>query len=281
MATDARRFLVIVAVLAALLAVPSNASAATCNYTGASGGSWHTASNWSCNAVPGSGDAVSIVSSNVSVAAGATAGSLSLTGTFGGVITFSNDVTLAVSGAMAAELGILKGAGVVTVGGTFTKTTSGQLAVTNEGAGPSADLTLNGPASISGGSMCIADSSDADPDLPTLTINNSFSFADGAVAAPFPCTAGPRIHINAPNCHLLKTATATMSFGEGIDNDGTLTVQAGMLTLAGGTAGTTSDGAFIASAGATLRFDSANNISASGRVGGAGTIDNRSQSLVL
>jgi hypothetical protein len=46
--------------LAGAVALSGQASAANCSYTGASGGSWHTASNWSCNEVPDSGDSVDI-----------------------------------------------------------------------------------------------------------------------------------------------------------------------------------------------------------------------------
>ena len=36
------------------------AAAAACNYTGPAGGSWTTAANWSCAAVPGAADDVTI-----------------------------------------------------------------------------------------------------------------------------------------------------------------------------------------------------------------------------
>lgn len=256
-----------VGALLALLA-PATASAATCDFQGP-GTDWHGA-NWSCPGVPGSADDVTIGAGDfVTVAAAAAAGSLSLTG--GGSIRFSNDVTLAVSGAMSAAQGTLAGAGTVTVAGTFTKTTSSLFTVTNDGAGPSADLTLNGPGSISGGAMCIADSGDAHPDLPMLTINGTFTVADGAAADPFPCTAGPRIRVT-PIGSLVKTASGVMSFGLGVDNDGLLTVQAGTLSLAGGTSGVTSDGDFVAAAGATLGLNNAISVGASGRVGGAGTV---------
>ncbi len=39
---------------------PAPAAAAACNYTGPAGGAWTTAANWSCAAVPGAADDVTI-----------------------------------------------------------------------------------------------------------------------------------------------------------------------------------------------------------------------------
>src|SRR5687767_15104334 len=170
------------AALAALaLLAPSTASAATCNYTGGAGGSWHIAGNWDCGEIPDSGDSVNIGSGDdVSVAAAATAGPLSLTG--GGFITFSGDVTLG-AGSMTVGTGdgngFVRGPGQLTVAGAFSKTGTGQFVVMNLDAGPSADLILNGAATLSGGSMCIADTGDAHPDLPNLHINSTFTISTG------------------------------------------------------------------------------------------------------
>ena len=144
--------LFLVAAILVWLALPAGASAASCSYTGANGGSWHTASNWSCNEVPDSGDSATIAANTVSVPTPATAGSLTLNGAFAGTIMFSNDTTLTVSGAMTADNGKVEGAGALTVNGTFTKSGTGSFAVGNSpGAGASADLVLNGAGTISGG----------------------------------------------------------------------------------------------------------------------------------
>ena len=68
-----------------------------------------------------------------------------------------------------------------------------------------------------------------------------------------------------------------MTSNTAIDNDGTLTVQKGTLLLKGGTAnalGATSDGDYLADAGAVLEFQGGSPpvIGATGRLGGAGTI---------
>src|SRR4051794_7616765 len=48
--------------LAAALALPgaAHATPADCQYTGASGASWHVGTNWSCNHVPDSDDDVTL-----------------------------------------------------------------------------------------------------------------------------------------------------------------------------------------------------------------------------
>ena len=75
--------------------------------------------------------------------------------------------------------------------GAFSKSGTGQFSVTNNGIfGPSPDLILNGAATLSGGSMCVADNGDGNPDLPNLYINSTFTIAAGAPTSPFPCTPG-------------------------------------------------------------------------------------------
>ena len=269
--------------LALALLAPSAASAASCSYTGGSGGSWHTAANWSCNEVPDSGDSVDVgTGDNVSVAAAATAGSLALSGS--GRIVFAGEVTLAVSGAMTAShsgvTGTIAGGGALTVGGTFTKSGDGHLSVTNDGTlGLSPNVTLNGAATLEGGTMCVADNGDGNADLPNLFINSTFTIAEGAPTSPFPCTPGPRIHVGSTG-HLIKTSSGTTNTLHGIENDGTITAQNGTLIFgssssvdapAGG-ATVTNDGDYVASSGAAMSFGDQHSVSGNGRVGGAGTI---------
>ncbi len=267
------------ALAALFLCLPSAASAATCDFTGT--GSWHNAANWSCAEVPDSGDSVNVgAGDDVSVAAAASAGALSVTG--GGFITFSGEVTLAASSMATGAAdgnGTIRGAGQLTVAGAFSKTGAGQFSVTNNGiVGLSPDLVLNGAATLSGGSMCVADNGDGDPDLPNLYINSTFTIATGASTDPFPCTPGPRIHVN-PTGHLIKSVGGTTNINHGIENDGTVTAQNGTLGLNGpsavdapnGNATVTNDGDYIASSGATISFANTHSVSSQGRVGGAGT----------
>jgi hypothetical protein len=271
----------ILLVLGAGLAVPGEASAATCSYTGAAGGSWHTASNWSCNEIPDSGDTVNLdAGDEVAVSAAATAGPVSMTSS--GTITFANDVTLA-AGSLTANTDAtasLRGAGQMTVSGAFSKTGAGQLSITNNGTfGPSPEVILNGAATLSAGSMCVADNGDGNPDLPNLYINSTFTIPPGASANPFPCTPGPRIHVN-PTGHLIKASSGTTNVLHGIENDGIVTAQTGLLSLDGpssfdapnGGATVTNDGDYVASLGATISFANSHSVSSQGRVGGEGTI---------
>jgi hypothetical protein len=202
----------------------------------------------------------------VSVSAGAEAGSLSLAGT--GTISFAGDSTLTVAGAFVASAGRIEGTGTLVSDGAFSKVHDGIIGGTFF-IRENADLILNEDSSIDGGAIGLDNQGTTDPHL---RINQDFTIAEGADANPFPSTSGPRIHVNAPDGHLIKAGAGAKSSGTGIDNDGTLTVQAGTFKLDGHGVPETSDGAYIANAGATLEF--ANNIAvgASGRVGGAGTI---------
>ncbi len=267
------------ALAALFLCLPSAASAATCDFTGT--GSWHNAANWSCAEIPDAGDSVNVgAGDDVSVAAAASAGALSLTG--GGFITFSGEVTLAASSmatGAADSNGTIRGPGQLTVAGAFSKTGTGQFSVTNNGTfGLSPDLVLNGAATLSGGSMCVADNGDGDPDLPNLHINNSFTISTSNLQNVFPCTSGPRIHVN-PAGHMIKSSAGTTLTGTGIENDGTITAQNGTFDLGGpssvdapnGNAPVTNDGDYIASSGATISFANSHSVSSQGRVGGVGT----------
>jgi hypothetical protein len=271
----------VAAVALGLLSTPGEASAADCVFTGP-GNDWHGGTNWTCGHPPTADDNAFIgVGDDVTVAAVAEAGLLRQSG---GVITFSGGTNLSADSYTAGDdnnAAFVKGNGVLTVGGSFTKTGSQVLTVMNNGGLGSADLILNGTATFDEGTICVGRDGDADPDQPSLQINNTFTIADGVAATPFPCTSGPRIHVNAPNGHLIKTAAGTASTGTGIDNDGTITVQAGTLNLGGPTVPETSDGDYVANAGATLEFANNIDVGASGRVGGAGAIDVRGLNLTM
>ena len=264
--------------------LPAAASAAACTYTGTSGGSWHVAGNWSCNEVPDSdsGDSATVAAGSVVVSAPASAATLTIS--HNAKLTFTGDVTLSVTGAMNAGVagdspngaGNLTGAGRVVVAGAFTKTGSGSLSITNEGTfGASAELELNGAATVSGGNICPADSGDGNADLPRLDIKSTFTIATGADTTVLSCSGGPNVFV-APTGHIVKAAAGDHLFGHRVDNDGLVTVQNGKLTLQGGFGGAVADGDYVAEAGATLQFGTCCaepwQIGPSGRVGGAGTI---------
>jgi hypothetical protein len=253
------------------------ASAADCVFTGP-GTNWHAGTNWTCGHPP-TGDDNAFIGSGDGVTVDATAVA-DLLFQSGGTITFSDDSNLAVDSYTAGADGVasrIEGAGSLTVAGTFTKGGDSTFFVGNSAAGTSPDLVLDGAATLNEGAMCVGTNNSSLTDNPSLQINDTFTIVDGAAAAAFNCTSGPRIHINAPDGHLVKAAAATMTFGTMVDNDDQLTVQNGELILEGGTGGQTSDGAYVAGAGATLQFGGccAENfqIGATGRVGGPGTIE--------
>jgi hypothetical protein len=78
--------------------------------------------------------------------------------------------------------------------------------------------------------------------------------------------------VKAPDGHLVKASGGLTQTFSGIDNDGALTVQAGTFRYGAPSAGTTSDGSFVAQAGATLAVDHSLFMGASGRLGGPGTV---------
>ena len=273
-----KRLVPIILVLAFSLTGAGEASAAACDFQGP-GADWHSAGNWSCMKVPDAADSASVgPSDSVTVAAGASAGTLSLTGT--ATITFSGGATLAVSnstlaGALDVESATLQGDGTVTVAGPFHKGGS-------SGAGTlfildSVDVVLNGDSLIDAGGISVCQAGDP-PSDPTLHINADFTIAEGANSfSVFNCSSsGARIRVG-PAGHLIKAASGQITSDTAIDNDGTITVQVGTLLLKGGTAnalGATSDGDHLADAGATLEFQGGSPpvIGAAGRLGGAGTI---------
>ena len=145
------------------------------------------------------------------------------------ILTFSNGATLA-TGTLDAASATLQGDGAVTVAGTFHK--GGVPGTDTMFVSDTVDLVLNGDSVMDAGGISICQSGDP-PSDPTLHINADFTIAEGAALTPFNSTSsGARIQVSAAG-HLIKEA-AGQTTGTGIDNDGTITVQAGELKLKGG-----------------------------------------------
>ena len=263
MLSAVKRLLLPLAAIVVVLSIPQSASAATCDFQGP-GNDWHAAGNWSCMKIPDTGDSVTLGSGdNVSVAAAASAGSFSIGN--GAMLTFSGSPTLAVSGTVGSTGGNIAGAGTLTAGGVFSKTDVATFSLQD-----AARVVLNAAGSVTGGAICLSTAGTGDPEF---VINQTFTIGAGADQNAFNCgvAAGPRVRIAATG-HLVKaTAGLTQSFTE-IDNDGTLTVQQGTFALAAGGGTAVSDGDYIANAGARLDLFATNELSATGRLGGAGTI---------
>ena len=107
------------------LGTATPAAAAACNYTGPAGGAWTTAANWSCAAVPGAADDVTIdTGDDVALGTPVTVQSLTLTGT--GIRRGAGAIT--VTGAFAWSGGDLLGGGQVIVAPT------GSMMITTPGS---------------------------------------------------------------------------------------------------------------------------------------------------
>ena len=267
-----KRLVPIILVLAASLTGAGEASAATCTYEGGNLGSWHEPLHWDCERVPGAGDSAAVPPfTAVSVAADASAGAVHLGGPASS-LTFSNGATLA-AGTLDVGGGTLQGNGTLTVAGAFHK--GGVNGADTMFILDSVDLVLNGDSLMDAGVISVCQAGDP-PSDPTLHINADFTVAEGASSFSFfNCSSsGARIRIG-PGGHLIKEAGGQMTSDTAIDNDGTLTVQEGTLLLKGGTAdslGATSDGDYLADAGAVLEFQGGSPPAIAGSLGGAGTV---------
>ena len=257
-----------------LLVPAEKASAATCLYEGGNQGSWHEPLHWDCERVPGAGDTAVVPEfTEVSVAADAAPGAVHLGGP-ASILTFSGGATLA-TGTLDAASATLQGDGTVTVAGAFHK--GGIPGGDTMFILDSVDLVLNGDSVMDGGVISVCQAGDP-PSDPTLHINADFTVAEGANSFSFfNCSSsGARIQVG-PAGHLIKEAGGQMTSDTAIDNDGTITVQTGTLLLKGGTLnalGATSDGDYVADAGAVLEFQGGSPpvLGDTGRYGGAGTI---------
>jgi hypothetical protein len=141
-------------------------------WTGASGGSWSTATNWSDTTtgstpatVPGSGDAVtisgSIINSGSSIATGG-AGSTVVGGTGAAAsLSTSGDVLLTGTVAVAGQLAITAGSGLAELAlDPKAKLTAGAAAITGAlQAGGGSSATISGTATLVGGSLLALDGS--------------------------------------------------------------------------------------------------------------------------
>ena len=179
--------------------------------------------------------------------------------------TLNSTRNLAVT-SLSAESGTLSGDFAMTVpaSGSFDKTTPGRLTV-RQGA----DLVLNHDSSLSGGSICLQDLGAGDP---SLRVNARLTIEAGADVEAFNCTNGadvPHLFVG-PSGEFVKTGPGLTRVRSPMKNDGQLRVEDGTLQSYG-TAGASSGGAYLASAGATVELTAASTVGATGRLGGAGT----------
>src|SRR5436305_4742707 len=173
MSTRALRALIPALVAGVVLVCAGSASAATCTYTAS--GNWTTGG--SCGSTPASTDTV-VINSGVTVAVDASHSIAGITMN-GGTISFTaNNPTITDSGAFTSNSNdTVTGNGTVTVAGTETHPTAGStLFVLN-----AADLVLNGPGGIPGGSISVCANNGNDPtDDPSFPTNWTFTIGTGA-----------------------------------------------------------------------------------------------------
>jgi hypothetical protein len=244
------------------LAAATPAQAALCNYQGGPGEDWHHAtSDWSCGVFPdGDDDVVLDGTDNVAISSQDEAAK-TLTTAAGTIIAFSTK-TLNVGGAWNTTGGFIRNGGTVHVGGAFTKTDAGQLQLRGS------TVILDAASSISGGSICVGVGQDGDG---FMELNQTFSVLAGADAIPFPnCGNNGRIRINGPNGRFLKDSPGTSAVNRSFDNDDTVEIAQGDLTVGDGQ-GVQQDGQWIVPALHSLRFTGGFN-SISGSVNSAGTV---------
>lgn len=117
------RYVLLLLASALLIGAARPADAAECAWIGGAG-LWATASGWSCGAVPGSADAVTITSGTVTLDADATVGALTLGGG-----TLSGSGFLTVTGPLVWSAGTMAGPGTTRVygGTTFAEATSKRI----------------------------------------------------------------------------------------------------------------------------------------------------------
>jgi hypothetical protein len=253
-----------------LLGAAAPAQALVCNYQGPSEGDWRaSAASWSCGKIPEAADDVILDGiDRVSIGTQNEAAATLVTGPSAQILPAAGR-TLAVSGTWNAQGGSLRGGGTVSAGGAFTKTGPGRMDLRG------ATVVLNAASSITGGAVAVSVAQDGNG---FMEINATFSVLEGADADAFPHTGNNgRIRINAPNGRFLKNSPGVTNVGRGFDNDDTVEIVQGDLTVAGGQGDNNQTGAWIVPALHTLRFsrgigfDAAFNI-LSGSVTGGGTV---------
>jgi fibronectin-binding autotransporter adhesin len=211
--------------------------AVTNDFIGGTAGSpndWNTSTNWSQGHVPLSTEDVTIQTANAVLSSGSDGVAKSISVASGRTLSVTSSKTLTV--------------------GTGTSSLDGTLSI------DTATVTLNGPTSWSGGTNTISIFSAA-----TLNINSSFSITgDGSMAGAF----SPLIHVGSTGS-VTTSNTGTATIQPALDNDGSVSVGSGTLSLSGGDNGTTT-GSYSIASGATLLLQSGGLDSPS--ITGAGTI---------
>jgi fibronectin-binding autotransporter adhesin len=260
----------------------------TDNWTGASGGSWNTSTNWSAG-LPTSSDAVTINTAstvvNLNTGAAGAAGSLTLGS--GDTLDVSNE-TLTDSGTLTnsgtLNVGTSSGGATVTVQGATTNTGTIALGnnsvfnvaattlggtVTLNSTGNVTELVLDGNVTLSGGSLTMSNnannyifgSSALDQLTNAETIQGAGHIGNGQMAL-----------VNTGTINANASAGMTIDANDGFTNTGTVEATAGAtLTLTNmGTVNNT--GGTISANGSTVQINSSNVTGGNVTLTGAATL---------
>jgi hypothetical protein len=251
-----------VVVTGTLVAWPSSASAATCDFEDTGPGIWHSDADWTCGHIPTTGDTAVIDSGDtVTVNQNDTVPALNLDG---GTISLTNSAILSVSGAMTVTGGTLTSplspSDAISVESTGSFSNSGSLTVTGT------DLLLNANGTLTG-NISLTDVSGT----PHLRIRKDLTISGTAGFPSATSGSSPYLIVEGPNGHLIKDGSGTSLVRSLIDNDGEVTTEAGTLWLRNGGGTATSAGTFETLASATTEFSGPVSLDAAGgTITGAG-----------
>ena len=224
--------------LVLLLGLPAPCAFAA-NCTSVANGTWNTATNWSCNLVPGAGDNVTIGNGDtVTVTAPASAASITINTGNNTFLTMSNGVTLSVGGN-------------VTFNTTGSNTRTRRITV-----GAAGQLTIGGNLVINGGTGTndLAELLLTSDPATLVQITGSVQFAGSVARINFAGAGTLRVAGDFGNGGSLLAGTGTVIYnGGGAQNLGTYTYNNLTISKSGGTA--TATGAVST---ATLTFAASN-----------------------
>jgi len=231
-----RHFLLVLALTLICAGLPParSASAASCAWTGAVSTAWENAGNWSCSAVPGPGDAVTInsVGATVVVSSAASAASLTINrGTISGAGTLDvsgltriqafQDVTISTSGSRLPQLEIAADSGIVRLSDPALSGDSLQTLVINTTPGGSGSSVLQvgdhsvGALTLTRGNLSWGG---------TLSVTGSFSWVAGGLSAASGSSATLLIAAGASGTIPTAVGAGQTLGGATLTNNGTLTL---------------------------------------------------------
>jgi RHS repeat-associated protein len=265
----ARSVGLLTALALALVCAPGSAWAepmCTDTWTGASEGTWQTASNWSTGKVPGSSDVACIgAEKTVRVTEGANqAGVLEDKGTLA-ISGGSLELTNALEASSAASLtitvsGTLTGAGTLDISGSLL--TNGSVKMTGSGATvilPEASATINpenftylelaGRSFVNEGTTTFSNAFLYETEGAQITNSGTFKAnSEGSIAV---VGKGPASIVNTGVFEKTE-GTSSTTVEPSFENQSTVQAQTGQLSFGGGGSDTT--GAWSASEGASIAF---------------------------